>query len=186
MKKFFPYLFLIFSLPLCAQNTGQLDIDNGFGKLKILADLDTIPGFVSIFQDPDVDNGKFEYAMLGSQYTYTGTEYKTFAKATISKIFLTTVSAYITEIKVVCSHDSSVIDSLNARYGQPTSACVVIKDHDDKKATWSLCIWQGKDVRLTMTSKKYYDPKDNRDAEVPDYMYIKITSLQGETFYKKF
>lgn len=186
MKRLLTYLFVFMALQVPAQNMARLDADNGLLGYTILTDLDTVPGFVSIFQDPDVETGRFDYAMIGSQYTYAGTEKLSFAGVPATKVFLTTVSVYISEIKIVFPFDSAVIRALHERYGDPSVDCANVKEFEEKKACWSYCIWQGRDVRLVMTSKFYYDEKMRKEAEVPEYIFLKYTSLRGESLPKRF
>ncbi len=179
------YLLLLCPLILSGQNTERLDQEHGFMDLKILADLDTIPDFISIFKDPDAYESKYEFAVIGSQYSYNGEKYKEYAGVKINKLLLATTSVYITEIRVVFPHDSALYHYLEECYGPPTNNCIRVTDYESKKAAWTLCIWQGKNARLTMASKKYYQKKDLEDSEVPDYMYLRFTSLEGELLHKK-
>lgn len=176
-------LFLLcFSFTAPAQTTEQLDADEGFQGLQLMEDMDTISDFISIFNDPDLLNSKYEYAMLNSQFSYTGSKYQSFAGVPVKKVFLTASGVYITEIKIVLAHDSAVYRALDSLYGKPTVPFKVDPESENKKAYWSFCIWQGKNVRLVVTAKKYKSPKDAEKSEVPEYIYLKYTSLEAERF----
>jgi hypothetical protein len=167
-----------------AQSIVNLDRDNGFTDIHLLSYIDSVAGFTSIFKDADLDNGKYEFAMFDSQYTYVGTKYPEFGEAKINKILLTTEKDYITEIKVVCEHDSSVLKTLYAMYGTPNSNLVTVP-LEDKKAEMSVCMWQGKKVWLVFAAKKYLKKKDSDKSDIPDYMYLKYTALKADEFLKQ-
>jgi hypothetical protein len=181
MKNLITCLFLFITIASFAQTIDKLDRNNGLLGIYLLADIDTVPDFISIFKDTDINNQKYEFAMLGSQYTYNGTRYRNFGNVGINKIFLTTDpdKGLITEIKIVCEFDSSVLSTIVNMYGKPNvpSKLMVI---EDKKAERAVTWWQGKNVRLRFTAKKYYKKKDSDESETPDYMYLFITSLEAD------
>ena len=181
MKKLLTCLFLFACTVAFTQTIEQLDRDNGFLNIHLLDDLDTIPDFISIFKDPDIDNPKYEFAMLGSQHTYNGNKYGSFGNARIHKIFLTTDpdKGVITEIKVICTHDSSILLTLVNMYGEPSVAFRSMSI-EDKKAERAVTRWQGNNVRLMFTAKKYYNKQDSDESDTPDYMYLFFTSREAE------
>jgi hypothetical protein len=184
MKKLLTCLLVSIALSTQAQTIDKLDQDNGFGNIFLLEEIDSVADFTTIFKDPDIDNDKYEFAMFGSQYTYFGDKKIDFAGTEIKKIFLTTALGYITEIKVVFPHDSSVLRTLKSMYGEPNVPFKLVENQNEKKACWAICMWQGRNVRLIFTAKKYYKEKDSEEAETPDYMYLKITSIKGEKLQK--
>jgi hypothetical protein len=177
MKKFLPLLFLLFAVQLSGQNTDKLDKEKGVFNLMLLAEVDT--GFLSIFEDPDVYYPRYEFAMLESNYTYLGDSMPKAGDIKANKLFLSTYENRIASIKVVFPFDSAVIKWLERSYGSPTLPFRTT-EYENNKAIWSIAIWQGHDVRMVYTAKKYIDIKDSEKSDVPDYIYIKITSLETE------
>jgi hypothetical protein len=181
MIKLLTILFLFAGNISLAQTADQLDKDNGFMNIHLLSSVDTLPDFISIFKDPDINNQKYEFAMLGSQYSYNGNKYKSFGEARISKIFLTTDpdEGLISEIKVFCEHDSSVLSALVKMYGEPRDQFrpMII---EDRKAIMTVTRWQAGNVRLIFTAKKFYNKKDSDESNTPDFMYLFITSREAD------
>jgi hypothetical protein len=178
MKTIFTFLILFANTLLFAQTSSDLDRDNGFMGIQLLADIDTVPDFISIFKDPDADNDKYAFAMYGSQYSYSGSKYVKFGNAAIRKIFLTTAKGYIAEIKVIFEHDSSVVSTLLGMYGKPAVPFKTVFTGDNK-AQWCTTMWQDDNVSLIYTAKKYLKKKDSDDSETPDFIYLKYISLDA-------
>jgi hypothetical protein len=177
MKNFLLSIFLLFALQLCGQTTEKLDKEKGVFNLMLLAEVDT--GFHSIFDDPDVYYPRYEFAMLESNYTYLGDSLPRAGSIKANKLFLSTYENRIAGIKIVFPFDSAVIKWLESSYGPPTLPFRTT-EFENNKAIWAIAIWQGHDVRMVYTAKKYIDSKDSEKSDVPDYIYIKITSLETE------
>lgn len=184
MKKFLPYLLLLLPLLMQGQNTDKLDKDKGIFNITLLTEADTIAGFRSIFDDPDVYYPRYEFAMLESNYTYLGDSLPRAGTVRASKVFLGTYETRIAEIKVVFPHDSAVVQWLVKTYGPPTLP-FRSTEYEGNKALWSIAIWQGRNLRMVYTAKKYFDARDSERSEVPDYIYIKITSLESEQLMRQ-
>jgi hypothetical protein len=185
MRTIFTFLILLTIATAFAQTNNKLDLDNGFRNIHLMADVDSVPDFISIFKDPDINNQKYEYAMLGSQYSYHGKKDTAFGNAAIRKIFLATTKGLISEIRVICDHDSSVISLLTGMYGPPVIPLKTVPS-EDKKSLWTISFWQADNVRLAYTAKKDLKKKDADEPERPDFIYLKYTSLEAdELMYQK-
>lgn len=182
MKKVIPVIFFLFALHAYGQNTEKLDSEKGIFNIVLLTGVDT--GYRSIFEDPDVYYPKYEYAMLESNYTLLSDSMPSAGGFRANKVFLSTYHDLITEIKVVFPFDSAVIKWFTATYGQPTLPFRTT-GYESNKAQWSIAIWQGRDVRMVYTAKRYNEPGDSERSEVPDYIFFKVTSIQSEQMMLK-
>jgi hypothetical protein len=173
--------FFIAGLFLCtcmyAQNLSKLDMDNGLWDIRLGVSMDSVSGFAGIFSDPDIDDPKYEFAMVGSQYSYTGEEYKDFFGASVSKVFLATEGHDVSEIKVVCAYDSLLPATLVKRFGEPSAPLKAVRI-EEKKAELSTAVWEAGRVRLVFVSKKYLRKKDAEEADVPDFMYAAFSRIE--------
>ena len=182
-------IVLILTLLLCSQAQAQtldrLDEENGFCEVDLLSDIDTLAGFSSILKDPDITNSLYDFAMIGCQHSYLGEEPVYLGRFRVKKIFLCTSGQLVTEIRAIFDHDSALFHYLYNRYGYPNIPFRTVRDFENKKAAWSVGLWQARNVRLMLSAKKYYRREDSEKSDTPDYIYLRMSSVEADKWIIK-
>ncbi len=184
---FQPWLILawvLFYQPASSQ-PGSVDSIHGLCGVSLLASTDTLADFESILKDPDLTGDAYEFAMLGSQYTYLGDKNLSCFGVKARKVFLCTSGQLVIEVRAVFEHDSSLIKTLENLFGKPNIPYKTVTDFENKKAAWSIGMWIGKNTRLLYSAKKYHRKADAEKADVPDYIYLRISSHQADLWFHK-